>query len=431
MADVALEYDPSTGLLAYPLVIVTVMRQTGKTTLLFAFELDRCIWSDEWGGPQRVAYSAQTGWDARRKLIDDQAPILEASPLKAFVKRILRGTGNESIVFKTGSRIDLISGDKGAGHGRTLDQGILDEAFDDVDDRREGAMVPAMRTRRNAQRIVASTAGTDESIYLQRLVRLGRSAVEDGKTDGIAYFEWSVPKEDDEDYEGLAWNDPVAWRRYIPALDDTAERAMHNALESMSESEFRRAMLNQWMTLETDRVIPAESWEEICFKDIAPGDHVKFALEVNEDRALGSLVAVGDGVGELVDTFEGMTRVVERCSEIAKRHRASIVIDKTGPAASLVGDLKAKGVKVELLTGPEVAIATGRFFDAVMDGTLKVRESVHLDKGAAAVRKKRQGDRFVWKRTSTTAPDVTSVMALTLAYGAPDNRRVPLIAVTS
>lgn len=406
------------------------MRQTGKTTLVFAAELDRCIHSDAWGGPQRVAYSAQTGWDARRKLIDDQVPLLEESPLKGFVKRILKGTGNESIVFKTGSRIDLISGDKSAGHGRTLDLGIIDEAFDDVDDRREGAMVPAMRSRRNAQRWVMSTAGTDESLYLQRMVRKGRAAVEEGRTDGIAYFEWSVPKEDDEDYEGLAWDDPVTWRRYIPALDETAERAMQNALETMSsESEFRRAFLNQWMTLETDRVIPAEEWEAACEAEAAPAEPFRLALDVRDDRTVGSLVAVGAGVGELVDTFEGMGRVVARCVQVARKHKAPIIIDSTGPAVSLADEIEKKGVKVERLSGPQVAIACAKFFDAVMDQKITVRTSSLMDVAAAGARKKPQGDRFVWKRSSGT--DVTPIIALTLAFGAPENRRVPLVATTT
>lgn len=429
MADVALEYDPKTGLLAYPLVIVTISRQTGKTTLSFSFELDRCIHSDEWGGPQRVVYSAQTGWDARKKLIEDQVPVLEASPLLGFVKRIYRGTGNEAITFKTGSRLDLMSGDKGAGHGRSVDQGIIDEAFDDIDDRREQAIVPAMRSRPNAQRLVTSTAGTDESVYLQRLVRLGRKAAEEGKSEGIAYFEWSVPKEDDPDYEGLAWDDPATWRRYVPALDETAERAMIHALETMKESEFRRAYLNQWTTLGTDRVIPADEWDAVCERDAKPKNPIRLALEVNEDRSLGSLAAVGDGVGELVDTFDGMGRVVARCVEVAKKQKAQLVVDNTGPAVTLADEIEAKGVKVQRCTGPEVAVATGRFYDAVKDRTITVRASGLLDVAAAAARKKSLGDRFVWNRTSASA-DVTPIIALTLAFGAPVKARKPLMATT-
>lgn len=403
-------------------MIWTVPRQTGKTTLLFAWENDRCIHTPDWGGPQRVAYSAQTGWDARRKLIDDQVPVLEESPLIGFVRRILRGTGNEAIVYKTGSRIDLISGDKGAGHGRVLDLGVIDEAFDDVDDRREGAMVPAMKTRVNAQLLICSTAGTDESIYLQRMVRVGRAAAQDGKTEGIAYFEWSVP--DDEDID-----DEEVWHRYIPSLDDTAVRLMRAERQSgMSESEFRRGFLNQWTTLETDRVIPAEDWEGVCQLEAAPTGDIRLALDVTEDRATGSLVGVGSGIGELVETFDGMGRVVKRCTEIAKRQKATIVVDGTGPAVSLADELEAKGIKVLRLTGPQVAVATAKFFDAVMDKTITVRESAPMNVAAGAARKRPQGDRFVWSRA--TAADVTPLIALTLAFGAPETQLTPMFATT-
>jgi len=428
---VGLEYDPDTGLLAYRRVVVTVPRQTGKTTLVLAWELDRCIHTDEWGGPQRVAYSAQTGWDARRKLIDDQVPILEESPLFGFVHRVLRGTGNESVVFKSRSRIDLISGDKGAGHGRTLDLGAVDEAFDDVDDRREGAMSPAMKTRRNAQLLITSTAGTDESLYLQRIVRMGRSAVEDGKTDGVAYFEWSVPKEDDADYDGQDIYDPEVWKRFIPALNDTALATMLAEAEGMSESEFRRAYLNQWTTMETDRVIPAESWEAVCRKDARPAAPLRMGLDVMPERDAGSIVMCGGGVGELVETFDDVSRMEARARELSRKYRASVVIDGNGPAASIADELEngSPKVRVERLTTPQYAVACAKFFDAVIDGNIRVRRSNPMDRAAAGARKKPQGDRFVWSRTSSTI-DVTPLVALTLAFGAPKRAGGPLVATT-
>lgn len=432
VADVGLEYDPDTGLLAYKQVIVTVPRQTGKTTLVFSWEVDRCI-DPWWSQPQRVAYSAQTGWDARRKLIDDQAPMLEESPLVGFRKRILRGTGNESITFKTGSRIGLISGDKSAGHGQTLDLGVVDEAFSDVDSRREGAMVPAMKTRRNSQLVVVSTAGTDESIYLQRLVQLGRTAVENGTTEGIAYFEWSVPSDAEQEALGLPHldvDDPEVWYRYIPAMNETAEAAIRAARASMSsESEWRRAFLNQWTTLETDRVIPAEQWEAICEAEAAPQGPLKLGLDVMPERRSAALVACGGGVAELVETFDGMVRVVERTKEISKRNRAPVVIDGGGPAASIGDDLEAYGVDVERLTAAQFAIACAKTFDAIADRTIVVRASSPLDTAAAAVRKRPQGDRFVWNRTSS-AGDVTPLIALTLAFGGPERSVRPLIATS-
>jgi hypothetical protein len=93
VADTGLEIDRDSGLPAFREVVVTVPRQSGKTTLVLAWELQRALM---WNSMQRCAYTAQTGWDARRKLIDDQAPILMGSPLKATVTRVFRGSGTRS-----------------------------------------------------------------------------------------------------------------------------------------------------------------------------------------------------------------------------------------------------------------------------------------------------------------------------------------------
>src|SRR5215217_7263151 len=68
VADVALELDPETGLLAYREVILTVPRQSGKTTLLLAVMTHRAL---GFGQRQRVLYTAQTRNDARKKWEDE------------------------------------------------------------------------------------------------------------------------------------------------------------------------------------------------------------------------------------------------------------------------------------------------------------------------------------------------------------------------
>jgi predicted AAA+ superfamily ATPase len=60
VADVGTQLveDPETGKLvpAWREVVVTVPRQSGKTTLVLGFEVHRAL---KWGGGQRVAYTAQ------------------------------------------------------------------------------------------------------------------------------------------------------------------------------------------------------------------------------------------------------------------------------------------------------------------------------------------------------------------------------------
>jgi len=176
VADVALEMNTD-GNPVYRELNVLVPRQCGKTSLMLAMELHRALL---WGSPQTIGYTAQTGWDARRKLVDDQVPLIENSELAATVKRIYRGAGMESVHFKNSSRIDVMPSTPTAGHGRVISLGVIDEAFSDEDDRREGALLPAMATKRDAQLFVISTAGTQASLYLKRKVEQGRAMVEAG-----------------------------------------------------------------------------------------------------------------------------------------------------------------------------------------------------------------------------------------------------------
>lgn len=407
VADVASEVDPESGLPAFREVVVTVPRQSGKTTLVLAYELHRALM---WGRPQRIAYTAQTGFDARRKLIDDQAPILLQSPLAAAVEKVQKAQGNEAIVFRNGSRIDVLASSESAGHGRTLDLPILDEVFADADDRREQALLPAMSTRPDAQLFVVSTMGTEGSTYLNRKVETGRSAVVERLGSGIAYFEWSADSSVDVDID-----DPAVWWSCMPALGHTiSEDVVRHARQTMSEGDFRRSMLNQ-KTISDERVIPAGVWGEVCGEDVAPEGRLVFALDVNPERS-GAAVAVADdqGRGELVEFRPGVGWVVNRVVELSSKWGASVRLDAYSPAGSLADELVSRGVRVERYATREVSYACGSFFDRLMDQKVRVRRHAALDEAAAGARRRSTGDSWVWARKDAEC-DVSPLIALTLA----------------
>lgn len=250
VADVAGEYDPITGLPAYREIIVSVPRQSGKSTKQLVIAVDRCTL---WGRPQRGAYTAQTGLDARQKVVNDFWPQLRRSPLRVAISRVLRGAAETAIDFRSGSRIEVLASAEEAGHGRTLDFAFIDEAFADDDDRREQGLLPAMATRADAQLFIDSTMGTERSAYFNRKVATGRIAAETGATSGIAYFEWSAHEDADPD-------DPMTWYACMPALGRTIPfEAVAHARQTMPDGEFRRAYLN--LRAEHDeRWISPEAW---------------------------------------------------------------------------------------------------------------------------------------------------------------------------
>lgn len=198
VADVILELDPDTGRLAYTEFGLTVPRQSGKSTLLLAKAVHRATATKFFGPRQQIVYTAQTRKDARKKWEEDYVEDLKASPAFRNKQAAHFGNGNEHIRFANRSRFGIESTTEKAGHGGTIDEAYIDEAFAQVDGRMEQAFGPAMITRRNKQLGWISTAGwLDGSPYLQDKVAAGRAQVEMGIRTGLAYFEWSAGEDVD------------------------------------------------------------------------------------------------------------------------------------------------------------------------------------------------------------------------------------------
>jgi hypothetical protein len=362
-----------------------------------------------WGGPQRIAYTAQTGHDARQKLLDDWVPLIERSPFAPLIERVYRANGDEAIIFRNGSRVEVLRNSISAGHGRTLDLAIIDEAFADEDDTREQALLPTMATKRDAQLLVVSTAGTDRSIYLKRKVDQGRASVEAGNDTGIAYFEWSAEPDDDP-------FDREMWSRVMPALGITiSENAVEHALGSMTINEFRRSYLNVWSTV-SEQMIPAKVWNACTNPKTAPAGALSFAVDVALDRSSASIaVADKDGNIELIENRDGVSWVQNRALELFRRWKGSIVIDGYGPSGSLVDPLRQVQVPVVTYKTADVTAACALFYDAVLDRRLRAKSDDRLDRAVNAAMRRAVGQTWLFQRNTADA-DITPLYASLLAW---------------
>lgn len=406
VADVAGE-EIAPGVPAYREVIVTVPRQSGKTTEILIWEIDRAIlWERQ---PQTIAYTAQTGQDARKKLVEDQVPLIESSAINASIKKVLRGIADTAVYFSNGSRINVLASTEDSGHGKTLDLGVIDEAMADDDDRREQALLPTMATRADAQMLIFSTAGTERSTLFRRKVDAGRQAVAEGRTSGIAYFEWSAPDDADPD-------DHDVWRACMPALGHTiTEGVVEHARQTMSDGEFRRAYLNQW-TVSDERVIPIEAWD--AAQDGAASPHPKvFSVDATPDRSMSAIAVADDVSGEVVDHRAGVGWLLDRCDELAKKWDAPFAIDAYSPVGHLIEPLRGRGVRVREYGARTYGYACGSFFDRVMDGNFRIRPHPGLEDAAAGARKRSLGDAWAWARKDAGI-DISPLVALTIAADA-------------
>lgn len=430
LADVAYEYDPVSGRFRYNEVDVTVPRQSGKTTLTLAKKVFRLTALARQLGPQRSTYTAQKRLNARRKLERDFSELLRGSrssfreitnakarPTRATEWRLSLNNGSEAIQFGTGSFLQIDTPSRTGGHGDTLDDGTIDEAFAHEDDTVESAMRPAMATRRNAQIWVISTAGDARSKYLYRKVLAGRAASEAEAHGKVCYAEYSAPEDADP-------GAPATWWGCMPALGHTItedfihgewERAQRKGQEGIDM--FLRAYLNLWPeipVLDDDTnggAFDMDAWMTPDMIDTAPVlTAPTFGIATAPDRSWSCIAAAWrrpDGAIQVLigdDYREGATWVAARDRELRARYGGRVLVDAA--SKGLVPD----AVQTTLT---DRAIADNALSDAVLAGAIRHGNEKALNVSVRAARWKPTGETRVLDAKGST--DISPLRAAALA----------------
>jgi hypothetical protein len=407
VADVALEVDSETGRLAFRDVVVSVMRQMGKTHLIFAGYCARCLL---WGGTQRVVYTMQDGHNARKKVKEEHLPLLKSSPIWQLVDRPYLSDGNTNILFRNGSRVSVVSNAESSGEGMSeIDMLIFDEAHADSDDRRERALSPTTATRREAQIWTPSTPGDLKSVFFRRKVDEGRVAVNAGKNTGICYFEFAVA--DDEDPY-----DKEVLRRRMPAYGVLVHDEYVDAEQRKPEPLYRRNVGGQWVA-NADGLFPVEWWLAVNVPGLDTNAEPVYAIDALEDRSMAAICkADRDGRIVLVAQHPGTDWVVDAFLENMPNVRVHVA--KNGPMSLRGDDMKRAGLTVEWVDDLTVRKACSRFYDGVADPNqqkLQVRRDERFDKAITAAARRKHADLWQWNRD---APGADILTAASLAYNA-------------
>lgn len=416
VADTALELGPN-GHYRYSTVVLTVPRQSGKTSLLRPVLAHRALTIDR----AQLWITAQLRQDARDTWADT-CDLIQDSPLGQLTKR--RNTnGGECLTFANSSRLRLFNaGSDKALHGKQSDLVFIDEAFafgEEQGDAILQAVLPTQATRPGAQTWIVSTAGTAASTWLRSYVTKGRA----GTARRTAYFEWSIP-EDTEDLTDLD-----LYVRHHPAVGHTISRdALETAQEGMKPGEFARAYGNFW-TSSAEWVIPPELWAKASSRDsIDRSKPFALAAEVNADRSGGCILACGESADdgrpilEVVDIRPGIGWIAERLIELAEKHReTTLVIDPTSPAGTVhreLEDRRRRRYRVPLADFDAGALVDGHteFLDDLVTGRLLQPGDERLDKALAATTGRSLRETIVFSRRTgddgtSPAPMVAAVLA--------------------
>jgi Phage terminase large subunit (GpA) len=419
-ADVLNEVD-SDGLFVYSTAVITVPRQSGKTTLTGANAQHRAIYRPR----RRIWYTAQTREIARDWLLNEHVPGLEISPLKPYA-RVRRAQGSEGITYPHGSMFRIFAPLPAALHSKQSDLVIVDECWAHELERGkqiDQAIVPTQATRPGAQVWKLSTAGDEKSLWLWEIIQRGRTAVTEGRREGIAYFEWACP----EDLDPCA---PSSWARFHPAFGITiGVSQMKAALDELGPAGFARAYGNRWpegMGATAAPKIPPGRWAAVQTPPLtAVPDGVRVALgfDTSRDRAQGVISVAWRDLGgtrcEIIDARPGTGWMAERLAEIATRRQpVAIGYPADSPALDIADELATDGFPMLPIRGNDWPAACAGWFGAISEGTIRIGSHPALSAAAEAAPGHDVGDgKWAWYRRGTVV-SIAPVIATTAAVWA-------------
>lgn len=419
VADVAgeLTRDAVTGILrpVYPLVVVTVPRQAGKSHLAMAQVGERCTSV----GNFRAWYTAQTGQDARDQFLKFADETLEGAPLGSVV-RVKRGNGHEAMGWPNGSTLRPHPPTEGAMHGKQSDRSDIDEgwAFPDFHGQQIlQAIAPTQLTRPMAQTFVWSAGGTAASTWLAELVARGR-----GGDPGMAFFEWGIPDDlDVNDLEAVAHHHPAVGH----TMDLEAMRRLRTSLPD--DAAFARAAGNRWTEV-IGGAIPADQWTDARHNADMPEGPTAWGAARAMD---GSHVAIAAATrlpsgAVLVELVDLVPAYGASAAVLGWVGTDTLAVSRSGASGPLADDLELAWTgdddRLVRVTTQAEAAACGRVSDSLEARMWKFRPHAELDKAREVTGKRRTtGGGFVWAPTAEGAP-IAALEAVTWASHALQHR---------
>lgn len=426
---------------------LVVSRQNGKGALLEARALfalfqqpgcDLVIWT------AHEVNTALEGFKRIRQLIE-QTPFLMKQ-----VRKIMEAQGKEGIELRNGRRLLFKARSKGGARGFTCDVLFLDEAMFLTEEQMR-AIYSALSAVPNPQIIFTGSAGWKDSVGFGRL----RNNSLKGRKARGHFAEWSLEMcgldcmpdctvhIDPMSHEAAWLTNPGLGKRVTWEFVQS-EQGNYD-LEGFAQE---RLGVGTWPT-------DGESWSVVdeeryrrCH-DPSPtkvAKSVSFAVDITPDRSYSSIsvgfrTEEGKKHGELTrnaqnqwDHGPGDHWVLPRLIELAKKHRAPVIIDPATQALWLEEPLKAAGVEVIRANTRDYGEACASLVAAIQPkgggpATFSHSDQALVTAAFAGAGKREVGEFWMWDRGESHA-EITPLVSLTLAVWGVDqprknNRAVP------
>lgn len=350
-------------------------RQLGKTLALqvcavhdlFLRGVGRVVWT---------AHLRKTTLDTFGQL---EAWVTGTDWLRRQVSKVSRASGEESIVLRGGGRIDFLARTAGGGRGLAGDVVVLDEALE-LTPQMLGALIPTLTTRPNAQVRYGSSAGILKSEVLRAVRDRGRA----GGDPSLAYAEWTAGSarcglERCGHFLGspdCALDDERLWQQANPLGPRVTLEYLRNERRALPPAQFAVERMGWWEDPPAGGAGVLPSWP-FLYADVEPVRPV-FGVDLGEDRlvSIGAAwrhrdkvaVALTQDTADAVDTGLQPATAVRRLVGLHERWRATVMLG--GPSAAMEDELRAQGVRCQVVTAAQFAAACGQIADRAADRTL-------------------------------------------------------------
>lgn len=389
---------------------MSLPRQVGKTYLMAGLIFSLCalrpgtlvIWSAHHSKTHEETFLSMQGFADRAKV----AP---------YVDKVYTGSGDESVVFKNGSRILFGARERGFGRGIP---GVDALVFDEAQILSEKALDAILATMNVSPLGLAFYTGTpprpdDNSESFAEM----RKAAMAGELRDAVWIECSADADADSD-------DREQWRKANPSYPGrTPDESILRLRRKLSEESFRREALGIWDSQSVAEVIPSADWAAIGNGKAAFVGPISIGIDMSQDRTSAAVALAGETADGkwLVAMREHKTGPTDWVVPFVKSFKArntvrAVVIDKASAAASLVDQFERERVKITTTAAADMADACGKLFDGVYSGWLVHTAQPQLAYALSQARKRDLlgGGAWGWNK-KTSESDITPVVAVTLA----------------
>ena len=411
-------------------VTLSIPRQVGKTFLVGMIIIALCVliphltvlWTAHRTRTSTMTFKTMQGMVRKKKIRAHLANDGRSDGIRST-------NGEQEIRFRNGSVI--MFGAREAGFGRGFDA-VDVEVFDESQILTEKAledMVPASNATKQTTGALLFFMGTPprpsdpgEEFTNRREKALKVKPPEQvvGVGGKGVYVEFSA--DEDADPDDLAQIEKANPSFPHRTSVESVERMRENLTDDDS---FRREAMGIWDPADTPRVIDEESWARVLDESSMAVDRLTLAIDVDPGRryatvALAGLRADGTWHVEIDEQRAGVGWIPAWIEQRARANRLhAVVVDEvTGLVQSrngrhFLGDTRVQ-VTLAGAEGRDMAIASGQFFDAVMNTEVRHPGQMHLDVALSVARKRPLAGGWAWNRKTATS-DITPVVAVTLA----------------